>query len=80
MWLLAVTLPMFLSGCGVPAPEPVKAAPAWRPVCPTATPAALHAVIAGELERSIRAGVPPDRLAVEWERLNAAARICRNGR
>jgi hypothetical protein len=49
-------------------------------VCPTPTPQTLYDDIAGEIERGIKAGAPPDTLATEWERLNNGAQICGEGR
>lgn len=49
------------------------------PACPTETTDHKALAIAGFLERS-QADPGLDVLAVEWERLNDGARICRTGR
>jgi hypothetical protein len=45
--------------------------------CPTPTSDGNRRKLAGELEATIVAGVPPATLATEWERLDAGARACR---
>ncbi len=47
------------------------------PLCPLPTPPAKIAGIERELVAAIAANASPDTLATEWERLDAAARICR---
>lgn len=47
------------------------------PICPTPTPDERLTKIAGELTAAIKAGVSPDTLAGEWERLDEASRECR---
>ena len=46
--------------------------------CPTPTRDADRRKIAAELTAGIRAAVPHDTLAVEWERLDSGARACRS--
>ena len=61
-----------------PKNEPPKAA--YAPACPTPTAAAKLRAIMAEIDRAIKAGVSPDTLATEWERLDEAAMICRKAR
>ena len=91
---IVVALAACLTACGVgpsrigiaPEPEfwtapksdPPKAA--YAPACPTPTAAAKLRAIEAELDRAIKAGASPDVLASEWERLDAAAMICRRGK
>lgn len=65
---------------------PASAAPASRKVeirerivriCPTPTDAAKREKIIAELQATIKAGVPPNTLATEWERGDDYARKCR---
>lgn len=82
MPLIAAALLMCCAGC-VTAPPPAgaptqaEARASIRAACPTPSTEAAKDRIADELQRAISAGAPTDTLAVEWARLNAAARICR---
>ncbi len=49
----------------------------FAPACPTPTPDAKKLTIADELEAALPTGRPPNTLAEEWERLDEAARACR---
>lgn len=78
-------LPMFLSACESPPREaglafdtPRQEQRSFAPACPVPSDKAANAQIEGELVRTIAAGVPPDTLATEWERLNDAAKACRS--
>jgi hypothetical protein len=85
--LIAAGLALFLSGCetlpgenALAVNEPgnlLAVARAISPACPTPTAAARLRAIQAELEAAIKAGVAPDALSEEWERLDQAARICR---
>ena len=61
-----------------PLDKPADKPTAFAPACPTPTDAAKIRAIEAEIERAIKAGASPDALATEWERLDQAARICRN--
>lgn len=52
----------------------------FAPACPTPSSQAALRQIQGELVAALAAKAPPDTLATEWERLDAAARACRRGR
>ncbi|WWT39809.1 hypothetical protein [Microcystis phage Mwe-JY25] len=88
MAALAASLTLWLAGCQHPRPEPgwaavaqaVKQRTAWASACPTPTERAKLVRIKGELEAAIAAGIPPDTLAEEWIRLDAAAHACRGSR
>lgn len=82
--VIAAVLAMFLAGCG---PEQVKTAvltgnrEAIRAqiarACPSpTTPERLNRIV-DELRAANAAGVPPNTLATEWERLDEGARACR---
>lgn len=47
------------------------------PLCPYPTDRGKLVKIAAELDAAIKAGTPPNTLATEYERLDAAARGCR---
>lgn len=73
---------MFCAACATSPPPagaqaPGEARAAIRPACPTPSTEVAKDKIATELQRAIDAGVPTDTLAIEWARLNQAARICR---
>lgn len=80
MPLIAAALAACLSGCESQVVKPVVAVPrpaVTRAICPVPTPKERLPRIAAEIEAAIRAGVPPDALATEWERLHNASQICR---
>jgi hypothetical protein len=47
-------------------------------ICPTPTPVEKKTRILKEIEDSIAAGVSPDTLATEWERLDKGATACKS--
>jgi hypothetical protein len=49
-------------------------------VCPSPTKAEMLPAIARELDAAIKAGVPPNTLSTEWERLDEGARACRGAK
>ena len=69
--LIAVALPVLLSGCVTSLPS------VDRDVCPWPTPRAKLEVISDYLDRA-PADKGLDTLATEWERLDNGATICRS--
>jgi hypothetical protein len=86
---LAAVLLMCLSACASPPreaglwqelPRQVARQPSFAPACPVPTDKAGRDLIKGELVAAIAAGVPPNKLATDWERLDDAAQACRGKR
>jgi hypothetical protein len=81
---------MFLSACASPAPrsgalwkelpKQVARQTSFAPACPVPTDKAGRVLIERELVKAIGANAAPDKLATEWERLDAGAKACREGR
>lgn len=87
MHTIAALLVMLLVGCVKDSPNdklvltgPKETIRAKRaPACPTPTPNAKAATIAGYIE-SAQPAPGLDTLSTEWERLDDGARACRTGR
>jgi hypothetical protein len=81
--LIGAALLVYLTGCVAPVTDPLPIVQrqairkALAPICPTPTPGSKITIIASELEAAINAGVPPDTLAAEWERLQEGAMSCK---
>lgn len=85
MLLIAAGLLTFLTACDPDSSrlairEAAQARTAIAPACPTPTDRGKQTAIADEISGAIKAGVPIDTLATEWERLDGGARKCRGAR
>lgn len=83
--LLAAVLMTSLAACASvsssrPAIDAGKIAGQLSRMCPTPTPDAKLNPILNEIDAAGAAGHPPNVLATEWERLDEAARKCREAK